>query len=275
MGRILYATRVHGHRNHSDACGVPYRAYTHVTVIAIHMHARNGHRNSHPLGGCAVVVSIDAHSARYRLKTRVCENALQRGRSCVTVCMCVLYSLSTMWLFVAQVAMRDFSFLVADGFDYMTAFDGPECDGSDIDVSIPVVYPRVLRCYCMACTLDVHGVLAFIEDDMDEWVKRHAGLHGFLWRPSMRNMRALRWVASRRARSPRTRLAMLCLHASHLQMRSIWRAKRALDQWFRFVARRRRAWLRASFGHRVPLVVCRATIESMVFAPPRRLIFRH
>ena len=53
----------------------PYRAYTHVTVIAMHMHARNDHRNAHARTqrrGCAVVVGIDADFARYRVKTRVC-----------------------------------------------------------------------------------------------------------------------------------------------------------------------------------------------------------
>ena len=185
-----------------------------------------------------------------------------------------MYSLSTRWPCVAQVVMRDSYSLVGDGFDYMTAFDGPECDGSEFDVRMPLVYPRCLRCNCMQCKNDVSSCLAFIEDDMDDWVNRHVALHGFMWRPSKRNMCALRQVASGRNRTPRTRLAMLCLHASHVQMRYIWRVKRVLDQWFRFVARRRRAWIRTSFVHRVE-PQCLVIIESMVFAPPRRLIFRH
>ena len=41
----------------------------------MHMHARSDHRNAHTrtqLRGRAVVVGIDADSARYRVKTRVC-----------------------------------------------------------------------------------------------------------------------------------------------------------------------------------------------------------
>ena len=79
----------------------------------------------------------------------MCENALQRGRSCVTVCMCVVYNRSPMLLFRAQVGMV---------WDVVTwpFFVGRTCRGTEADVirGIPLdVNPHCLRCRCNKCKL--------------------------------------------------------------------------------------------------------------------------
>ena len=196
------------------------------------------------------------------------------------VCMCVVYNTSPMLLSKAQVVMTAAAvslFMERHGFGYMTAFMGPACGGAEADVirdMPPEVYPRCLRCICNKCNVDVEAILKFIKGDVDFWLRRHVALFGYLWRPSLSNMRALHLAVSRRANVPRAELATLFLQASRVQKRRRWLGKRVLDQWFRFVAWRRRAWIRVTFGHRVPFE-CWTIIGAMVFAPPRRLIFRH
>ena len=162
------------------------------------------------------------------------------------------------------------------GFGYMTVFRGANvCTGITNVISgvPPDVFPRCLRCRCRKCNTDVQAIFKFIRDDIDFWLRRHVALHGYLWRPSLSNMRALHVAVSRRVDVPRTEVATLCLHASRVQMRCIWHGKRVLEQWFRFVAWRRRAWIRVTFVHRVSFE-CLTIIGAMVFAPPRRLVFR-
>ena len=164
-------------------------------------------------------------------------------------------------------------FMERHGFGYMTFSMGPACGGTEEDAIRgvpPDVRPRCLRCRCRKCNVDVNAIL----NDLDFWLKRHVALHGYLWRPSLSNMRALHVAVSRRVDLHRTEVATLCLHASRVQMRCIWHGKRVLEQWFRFVAWRRRAWIRVTFVHRVTFE-CLTIIGAMVFAPPRRLIFRH
>ena len=55
----------------------------------MHMHARSDHRNAHArrqLRGRAVVVGIDADSARYRVKTRVCVCEREHIAAWTVVC---------------------------------------------------------------------------------------------------------------------------------------------------------------------------------------------
>ena len=237
--------------------------------------ARNDHRSAHARTqrrGCAVVVGIDADSVRYRLQKRVCEETLQLGRSCVTVCMCVLYNRSPMLLFWAQVGMADFIFWDAGGFGYTIW-----CYENEADVirgSPRVVYPRCLRCICDNCSINAAAILRDFRGEMDYWRERYDALFGRMWRPSLSNIRALHVAVSCRMNATRTELATLCLHASLAQMRCIWHGKRVLERWFRFIAWRRRAWIRVTFVHRVTFE-CLTIIGAMVFAPPRRLIFRH
>ena len=208
------------------------------------------------------------------------ENTLQRGRSCVMVCMCVVYNTSPMLLSKAQVVMTAAAvslFMERHGVGYMTVFMGPTCGGTEADVirGMPlVVYPRCVRCMCIKCNEDVDVYLRWIKRNMDFWVRRHIALFGYLWCPSLSNMRALHLAVSCGANDPRAELATLCLHASRVQMRYRWHGKRVLEQWFRFVAWRRRAWIRVTFVHRGTFD-CLTIIGAMVFAPPRRLIFRH
>ena len=154
---------------------------------------------------------------------------------------------------------------------------GPTCGGTEADAirgMPPEVYPRCLRCMCIKCNEEVETVLKWVKSCMDFWLRRHIALLGYLWRPSLSNMRALHLAVSCGANDPRAELAKLCLHASRVQMRCIWHGKRVLEQWFLFVAWRRRAWIRVTFVHRLPFE-CSTIVGAMVFAPPRRLIFRH
>ena len=190
------------------------------------------------------------------------------------VYMCVVYNTSPMLLSKAQVVMTAAAvslFMERHGFGYMTVFMGPTCGGTEADAirGVPPVHPQCLRCRCRKCNVDVNAIL----NDLDLWRKRHVALHGYLWRPSLSNMRALHLAVSCGANDPRAELATLCLHTSRVQMRYRWHGKRVLEQWFRFVAWRRRAWIRATVVHRVPFE-CVSIIGAMLFAPPRRRIFR-
>lgn len=190
------------------------------------------------------------------------------------VCMCVVYNTSPMLLSKAQVVMTA---AAVEPFGYMTVFMGPTCGGTEANVIRgvpPDVRPRCLRCRCRKCNVDAQAFFKFIRNDVDFWTRRLVAVHGYLWRPSLSNMRALHVAVSRRVDLHRTEVATLCLHASRVQMRCIWHGKRVLEQWFRFVAWRRRAWIRVTFVHRGTFD-CLTIIGAMVFAPPRRLIFRH
>ena len=192
------------------------------------------------------------------------------------VCMCVVYNTSPMLLSKAQVVMTAAA-VEQHGFGYMTVFMGPTCGGTEANVIRgvpPDVRPRCLRCRCRKCNVDAQAFFKFIRNDVDFWTRRLVAVHGYMWRPSMSNMHALHVAVSRRVNAPRTEVATLCLHASRVQMRCIWHGKRVLEQWFRFVAWRRRAWIRVTFVHRGTFD-CLTIIGAMVFAPPRRLIFRH
>merc|ERR1712110_432736 len=196
---------------------------------------------------------------------------------CWIVCLVVwvVYNTSPMLLSKAQVVMTAAAvslFMERHGFGYMTVFMGPTCGGTEADAirGVPPVHPHCLRCRCRKCNVDVNAIF----NDLDFWRKRHVALRGYLWRPSLSNMRALHVAVSRRVNPARTEVATLCLHVSRVRMRCIWHGKRVLEQWFRFVAWRRRAWIRATVVHRVPFE-CVSIIGAKLFAPPRRLIFRH
>ena len=151
------------------------------------------------------------------------------------------------------------------------------CRGTEVDVNrdIPIeVNPECLRCRCNECSVVIETVLKHIKGDVDFWFRHVVALFGYLWIPSMDNMRSLHLVVSRSANVPRAELATLFLQADRVQKRKRWLAKRVLDQWFRFVAWRRRAWIRVTFAHRVPFE-CSTIVGAMVFAPPRQRIFRH
>ena len=184
--------------------------------------------------------------------------------------MCVVYNGSPMLLFRAQVGMV---------WDVVTwpFFVGRTCRGTEADVIRgipPAVDPHCLLCRCNECSVVIETILKHIKGDVDVWFRHLVALLGYLWIPSMSNMRALHLTVSRSANVPRAELATLFLQASRVQKRRRWLGKRVLDQWFRFVAWRRRAWIRVTFVHRVTFE--RLTIiGAMVFAPPRRLIFRH
>ena len=170
-------------------------------------------------------------------------------------------------------------FLVeAGGFGYWRAVVGyPTCDDNEADVirgSPRVVYPRCLRCICDNCSINAAALLRDLRGEMDYWRKRYEARFGRMWRPTLWNIRALHVAVSCRMNATRTELATLCLHASLAQMRCIWHGKRVLERWFRFIAWRRRAWIRVTFVRRVPSECC-TVIGAMMFAPPRRLIFRH
>ena len=232
------------------------------------MHARNDHRNAH-----VAVVGIDADSAQYRVKTHVgvcvCENASQRGRPCETVCMCVVYNGSPMLLFRAQVGMWDVFV-----WPFLTA---RVCGGTEADVirDIPVeVNPGCLRCRCKECSVVIEKTLKHIKADMDSWNQSVLALFGYLWIPSLLNMRVLHLTVLRSADAPRAELATLFLQADRAQKRKRWLSKRVLDQWFRFVAWRLCAQVRLLVAHRVPFE-CLAIIGAMAVAPPRQRIFRH
>ena len=157
-------------------------------------------------------------------------------------------------------------------------FVGRTCRGTEADVirDIPIeVEPQCLRCKCNACSAVIEAALKHIKGDVDFWFRHIVALYGNWWIPSMGNMRAFHVVVSLSANDVRrAELATLFLQADHVQKRKRWLAKRVLDQWFRFVAWRRRAWIRATFVHRVSFEWL-TIIGAMVFAPPRRLIFRH
>ena len=199
---------------------------------------------------------------------------------CIRDSMCVVYNTSPMLLSKAQVVMTAAAvslFMERHGFGYMTFSMGPTCGGTEADAIRgvpPEVSPRCVRCMCIKCNEDVDVILRWIRRSMNFWVRRHIALFGYLWCPSLSNMRALHLAVSCGANDPRAELATLCLHTSRVQMRYRWHGKRVLEQWFRFVAWRRRAWIRVTFVHRVPFD-CLTIIGAMVFAPPRRLIFRH
>ena len=168
--------------------------------------------------------------------THVAVQSSSRVGSCGSV-----FVYRAVWIFLGE----------QHGFGYMTVFMGPTCGGTEANVISgvpPDIHPRCLRCRRRKCNVDVEAILKFIKGDVDFWLRRHVALFGYLWRPSLSNMRALHLATSRRARVPRTELATRCLYASRVQMRCIWHGKRVLEQWFRFVAWRRRAWIRVTFG---------------------------
>ena len=193
---------------------------------------------------------------------------------CNGVYVCVLYNRSPMLLFRAQVGM-----LVQELTDAWPFLVGHSCFGvgaaADVIRGMPsAVQPRCLRCMCTKCNSDVRACLWFIKSDVDRFLRKHIALFGYLWRPSLSNMRALHVVVSCSFDVPRTELATLMLRAGRLQMRYRWHGKRVLERWFRVIAWRRRAWIRVTFVHRVPSECC-TVIGAMLFAPPRRRIFRH
>ena len=179
-----------------------------------------------------------------------------------------------MLLFRAQVWM-----LVQELTDAWPFLVGHSCFGvgaaADVIRGMPsAVQPRCLRCICNKCNVNVEANLKLIKGDVDFWFRHIVALYGNWWIPSMGNMRALHVVVSCSFDVPRTELATLMLRAGRLQMRYRWHGKRVLERWFRFIAWRRRAWIRVTFVHRVPSECC-TIIGAMLFAPPRRLIFRH
>ena len=153
------------------------------------------------------------------------------------VYMCVVYNGSPMLLFKAQVGMMG---------DYVwPLIKVRPCRGTEADVIKDIaieVTPECLRRRCNECSVVIETVLKHIKGDVDFWFRHIVALYGNWWIPSMGNMRAFHVVVSLSAKDVRrAELATLFVQADHVQKRKRWLAKRVLDQWFRFVAWRRRA----------------------------------
>ena len=93
---------------------------------------------------------------------------------------CVLYNMSPMLLFRVQVGM-----LVQELIDAWQFLVGHSCFGvgaaADLIGGMPsAVQPRCLRCMCNKCNSDVRACLWFIKRDVDQFLRKHIALFGYL-----------------------------------------------------------------------------------------------